>query len=270
MGGKRHGRNKNFWPHQRLCLFGPIGERAATDSKGAAREPAPASPVMPASSRPARASWLLFSLLPRYASSQACSALTVHGGAFYTSALFIGTPPQRMNVVTDTGSYVFLLDSTFCAGPECEVHTRFDVNESTTSKNPTDTGYTLVSTAYGQGAVKGVAWRDHVGLGELQRDDVDMLLMLQSELQGWTVDDKVRADWPDRCTFVPTALLSCSPPVAPLVANQTRAHSRVLTSVPPSVSLSPLWAVRRHHGPWAPADRDQRRGLRPEVPPISS
>lgn len=137
-----------------------------------------------------RAVSLLSMVVPLHASSQ-CLPLTVHGGAFYTSPLVVGTPAQQMNVVTDTGSYVFLLDSTFCTDHTCTLHTRFDANQSSTSANPRgDAGYTVVTTSYGQGAVEGIAWRDSVTVGDVTHSSVDMLLMAKSSLSGWDADDE--------------------------------------------------------------------------------
>ena len=55
-----------------------------------------------------------------------CVPMTNQGhGAYYSSSVSVGTPPQRLGVIPDTGSYDLLLDSTYCDGLPCRMHTQF-------------------------------------------------------------------------------------------------------------------------------------------------
>jgi hypothetical protein len=116
-----------------------------------------------------------------------CVPLTVHGGgAFYTAPLNVGSPVQKLNVIPDTGSYDLLLDSTFCHQQGCMRHVQYDANKSHTATNPTKTDrLAIVPTAYGQGEVVSISWRDSVELGSMRANQCDMLVMMQEQLRGW-------------------------------------------------------------------------------------
>ena len=114
-----------------------------------------------------------------------CVPMTNQGhGAYYSSSVSVGTPPQRLGVIPDTGSYDLLLDSTYCDGLPCRMHTQFNANISISASNPAG-HLAMEHTAYGQGGVDSVAWRDTVRLGSLTAENVDVLLMLDSQLRGY-------------------------------------------------------------------------------------
>ena len=118
-----------------------------------------------------------------------CLPLTNMGGV-YTTVATLGTPPQSLNLVADTGSYNLLVDSTLCTQPECAVHHSFDPNVSSTYV----AGKKVVVTGYGQGAVRSLISSDTVGLGQRSPSDttpalsaaaVPTLLMKKELLKNW-------------------------------------------------------------------------------------
>jgi len=116
-----------------------------------------------------------------------CVSLTSWGGgAFYTMPLDIGDPAQTLKVIPDTGSYDLLLDSGYCLQDGCMIHTQYRGNESMTGRNPASGGKVdMIRTAYGQGEVVSMAWKDQVAIGSLSASDVDMLLMVTEDLEGY-------------------------------------------------------------------------------------
>ena len=118
-----------------------------------------------------------------------CLPLTNMGG-IYTTVATLGTPPQSLNLVADTGSYNLLVDSTLCSQPECAVHNSFDPNVSSTYL----AGEKVVVTGYGQGQVRSLISSDTVRLGQRSPSDttpalsaaaVPTLLMKGERLKNW-------------------------------------------------------------------------------------
>ena len=123
------------------------------------------------------------------ATAQSCvTAMMDVSGAFYTSELLVGTPAQMMHAIPDTGSYDLLLDSEFCQQEACQVHRQYDANSSLTAQNPAAANYSAIfqNTAYGQGSVQSVEWRDSVSFGGLTAP-ADMLLMIGTQLRNFDI-----------------------------------------------------------------------------------
>ena len=123
------------------------------------------------------------------ATAQSCvTAMMDVSGAFYTSELLVGTPAQMMHAIPDTGSYDLLLDSEFCQQEACQVHRQYDANSSLTAQNPAAANYSAIfqNTAYGQGSVQSVEWRDSVSFGGLTAS-ADMLLMIGTQLRNFDI-----------------------------------------------------------------------------------
>ena len=126
---------------------------------------------------------------PAAVGAQSCvTAMMDVSGAFYTSELRVGTPAQMMHAIPDTGSYDLLLDSEFCQQYDCQMHRQYDANSSLTAQNPAAANNTanLQNTAYGQGSVQSVEWRDSVSFGGLTAS-ADMLLMIGTQLRNFDV-----------------------------------------------------------------------------------
>ena len=61
-----------------------------------------------------------------------CTPLTNNDGIVYTTYVGIGSPPQHISVVPDTGSYVLAVTSTNCGDDACRAHNRFAPEKSST------------------------------------------------------------------------------------------------------------------------------------------
>ena len=79
-----------------------------------------------------------------------CVPLTNNDGVVYTTFVGVGTPPQHIAVVPDTGSYVLVSASTYCRSESCRLHRRFDPNSSSTCSNVSSHEFLL---EYGQGDI---------------------------------------------------------------------------------------------------------------------
>jgi hypothetical protein len=79
-----------------------------------------------------------------------CVPLTNNDGVVYTTFVGVGTPPQHIAVVPDTGSYVLVSASTYCRSESCRLHRRFDPNSSSTCSNVSSHVFLL---EYGQGDI---------------------------------------------------------------------------------------------------------------------
>ena len=127
--------------------------------------------------------------------AQSCVTTTNQaGGAFYLAPLGVGTPPQVLQTIPDTGSYDLLLDSVFCRESDCRAHMQYSANQSSTSAmtsasaDPPVNSPIIEATAYGQGAVQSVQWQDSISLAgpPLRSARTDMLLIVSSQLSGWS------------------------------------------------------------------------------------
>lgn len=95
----------------------------------------------------------------------------------YFGELTIGTPPQRFNVIFDTGSGHLLVPSASCDSPACATHPRFNETASSTvipigwadspltrAEDATDRDTQVMDFAMGE--VVGQYARDHICLGD--------------------------------------------------------------------------------------------------------
>lgn len=114
-------------------------------------------------------------------SHETCVAADNYLNAQYTVKVNVGTPPQELHVVPDTGSFEVVLSSKECTG--CGAHRRFDRQASKTfsSKTPKET----VTTSYGQGNVKSEAVYDAITVGGLTVPRQSILLMQTNELRDY-------------------------------------------------------------------------------------
>ena len=100
---------------------------------------------------------------PSANSTATCVPMYNFYNAQYTASALIGTPPQTLKVVPDTGSFDLLIASTLCTDGACKAHARFDPVRSASylASNSSD-----VPMAYGQGEAIASGLR----LSELQHD----------------------------------------------------------------------------------------------------
>ena len=116
------------------------------------------------------------------AEAHTCLEADNYLNAQYTVPVHVGTPPQVMNVVADTGSFEGVFASAECTG--CGQHHRFDRANSVSfqAKNPVE----RITTMYGQGRVVSEAIYERVQVGSLVAEQQSVLLMQQNELRDYT------------------------------------------------------------------------------------
>jgi len=115
-----------------------------------------------------------------------CNALT-NEGAFSTVEVSVGTPPQKLKVVADTGSDLVLIEHCACKkGGGCEEYTRCytgDGGKSKTYRSPDDPH--KVTITYGSGPIETKVATDQVTLGSITAEMTDSLMMIQkNKLRG--------------------------------------------------------------------------------------
>ncbi|XP_011956938.2 pregnancy-associated glycoprotein 9 isoform X1 [Ovis aries] len=93
----------------------------------------------------------------------------------YTGNITIGTPPQKFQVIFDTGSSDLWVPSNFCTSPACSTQARFRYRQSSTFWL---TNRTFCIT-YGSGGLKGVVAHDTVRIGNLVSTDQPFGLTLK-------------------------------------------------------------------------------------------
>ncbi|KAJ2398574.1 aspartic proteinase precursor, partial [Coemansia sp. RSA 2559] len=79
----------------------------------------------------------------------------------YFGTVYLGTPPQRFNVVFDTGSSDFWIPSVNCDSSACEGHARFNQSSSSTYV----TTHVPFSLSYGVGGLIGQVGADSLRIG---------------------------------------------------------------------------------------------------------
>jgi hypothetical protein len=89
--------------------------------------------------------------------------LTNFKNSQYVGTIAIGTPPQQIDVIFDTGSSNFWITSKDCMDPGCLVHKSFNGKNSSTYKKLG----TRVEVEFGSGKVEGVFCKDTVHFGPL-------------------------------------------------------------------------------------------------------
>ncbi|KAJ1941505.1 aspartic proteinase precursor, partial [Linderina macrospora] len=85
----------------------------------------------------------------------------VRGFQSYFGELSVGTPPQKFNVVFDTGSSDFWIPSIHCDSVACSTHNRFDNDKSSSFV----TSHVPFSLTYGTGGLMGQVGIDTVQMG---------------------------------------------------------------------------------------------------------
>eukprot|EP00741_Cyanophora_paradoxa_P008617 tig00001355_g8341.t1 len=87
--------------------------------------------------------------------------------AQFYGELAIGTPPQKFEVLFDTGSSNLWVPSVQCRSPQCLLHKRYDSKASTTY----EADGTPVDVQYGSGAIQGFLSKDAVAVAGLEVKD---------------------------------------------------------------------------------------------------
>jgi hypothetical protein len=111
--------------------------------------------------------------------------MTNYVNSQYTVRVELGSPPQTLQAIPDTGSYELLVASTACED-DCGGgnHTLFDAATSSTLLYSSGNGGALGQyTSYGQGEVLSVLVTDTVSVGGMFVNNVPFLMMLQNELK---------------------------------------------------------------------------------------
>jgi len=81
----------------------------------------------------------------------------------FVGTIAVGTPPQKMDVILDTGSSQLWINSQKCKSPSCLIHHRFDSSKSTTFKQlPVG-----MSVRFGSGRIYGTLGQDTIAIGPI-------------------------------------------------------------------------------------------------------
>ncbi|CAI9166999.1 unnamed protein product [Rangifer tarandus platyrhynchus] len=112
----------------------------------------------------------------------------------YVGNITIGTPPQKFQVVFDTGSSDLWVPSVLCSNQFCSSHVLFRHLESSTFR-PTQKTFSI---EYGSGRMKGVVARDTVRIGDLVSTDQQFGLSLEhSGFKGMPFDGVLGLNYPN-------------------------------------------------------------------------
>jgi len=89
----------------------------------------------------------------------------------YFGEVMLGTPRQQFLVIFDTGSGNLLVPGSECTSPACTTHSRFSLDDSSTSRASLCRGWSeFVAVRFGTGHIKGTCVRDQVCLGGVCAD----------------------------------------------------------------------------------------------------
>merc|ERR1719230_1684247 len=113
------------------------------------------------------------------AAQDTCVLSKNYANAQYTVPVSVGTPPQTLNAVPDSGSFELMMTSEDCNG--CEGHIKFNSRNSTSFLNLG----TVVDTKFGQGDVSSQVNYDRVQLGALVASKQSILLMQNNKLRNF-------------------------------------------------------------------------------------
>ncbi|KAM9764289.1 pregnancy-associated glycoprotein 1-like [Dama dama] len=112
----------------------------------------------------------------------------------YVGNITIGTPPQELQVVFDTGSSDLCVPSILCTSPSCSSHVMFRYIESSTFL-PIGK---IFSIEHGRRRMKGVVGRDTVRIGDLVITDQQFGLSVeQSGFEGMPFDGVLGLNYPN-------------------------------------------------------------------------
>lgn len=81
----------------------------------------------------------------------------------YVGSIEIGSPPQQIEVIFDTGSSNFWITSSRCKDPGCLVHKSYDATLSATHEKVG----TRVEVEFGSGLIEGVFCKDTIKIGQV-------------------------------------------------------------------------------------------------------
>ncbi|XP_061013095.1 pregnancy-associated glycoprotein 1-like [Dama dama] len=112
----------------------------------------------------------------------------------YVGNITIGTPPQKFQVIFDTGSSDLWVPSVLCTSRFCSSHALFRHRESSTFQPTQET----LSLIYVSGRMKGVVALDTVRIGDLVSTDQRFgLSMKQSGFEGKPFDGVLGLNYPN-------------------------------------------------------------------------
>jgi len=114
-----------------------------------------------------------------------CLVMKNFANAQYIVEMQIGSPPQTLKMIADSGSSDLVVPSRECSedrGCGGMQHKQFDTTVSKSFAGP----YGRVDTAYGQGETECVKIRDAAIIGGLTSEHQDMLLMTTNGLSGYS------------------------------------------------------------------------------------
>ncbi|KAL1523764.1 hypothetical protein AB1Y20_018689 [Prymnesium parvum] len=114
-----------------------------------------------------------------HAVTDTCVLSKNYANAQYTVPVLVGTPPQMLHAVPDTGSFELMMTSSECDG--CAGHVTFNSQNSSSFVNLG----TVVDTKFGQGDVSSQVNYDRVQLGELVAPKQSILLMRENKLRNF-------------------------------------------------------------------------------------
>ncbi|KAJ1166652.1 hypothetical protein NDU88_007051 [Pleurodeles waltl] len=103
--------------------------------------------------------------------------------AEYYGVISIGTPPQKFNVIFDTGSSNLWVPSVYCSYPACISHPRFEPKNSSTFRSTKEDLF----IGYGTGFMIGVLGYDTVWVSDIE--DTNQIFGLSTMEPGSTFDN---------------------------------------------------------------------------------
>jgi hypothetical protein len=103
--------------------------------------------------------------------------LTNFKNSQYVGSIAVGNPPQKVDVIFDTGSSNFWITSKDCLDPGCLIHKSFNGKLSKTYKKLG----TRVEVEFGSGKVEGVFSRDTIYFGPLTIKEQEFGEILKEE-----------------------------------------------------------------------------------------
>ncbi|XP_028813188.1 gastricsin-like [Denticeps clupeoides] len=98
---------------------------------------------------------------PEIIAASGAAAMNIYYDTYYYGSISIGTPPQTFPVLYDTGSANLWVDSVYCNSQSCNVHSKFNPQQSSTFRNSGST----TQIVYGAGGVDLMLGYDTVNVG---------------------------------------------------------------------------------------------------------